>query len=552
MVYIQRQEWFWAIGWSIFILIIISTPYLYGAAISTQTNQFGGFVIGVEDGNSYLAKMRLGSAGGWRFHLFYTSEPHPEAYLFTFHLFLGKVARMTGLSFVLVYHLARLVTGLFLLLTVYYFTAFFTDMRSIRRLVFWLVGLGSGLGWFIVATGFSNQIGMPLDFYSPEAFAFHLLFGLPHLSLAAGLLLWSMLFLLVAWEQYRLKYAIFAGLALFGMTLVAAFYIIIAGAVIGTTLLWWTGGRIQKMFNSPSNNGGIINSQGWIEAGMAALAVAIAMPFPLYNAYVFTTNPIFRIWGEQNQILSPPPIHYLLAFGLMVLLAIFGGWQKWNDRSGRSLLLIGWCFVVPILVYLPFNLQRRLTLGVQIPLSILAALGLRWLWQNYLADKNILILRRWRFVSVGLVVLVSLSNILILLGAVLEVRRQEPPIFHSGAEVSAADWLGTQTIPDEVVLAAYQTGNFLPTRISARVFAGHGPETIYADTKINLLSQFFSSNDDNFRRELLRDYNITYLFYGPREQALGDFSPATTPYLKNVYDNGTVQIYRVVEAEISN
>lgn len=550
MVNIQRQEWFWVIGWSIVILVIISVPYLYGAAISTPANQFGGFVIGVEDGNSYLAKMRLGSMGGWRFHLFYTSEPHSEAYLFTFHLLLGKIAHLTGLSFVLVYHLARIVTGLFLLLTVYYFTAFFTDLRSIRRLVFWLVGLGSGLGWLIVATGSSNQIGLPLDFYSPEAFGFHLLFGLPHLSLAEGLLLWSILFLLLAWERRHLIYSILAGLALFGMTLLAAFYIIVAGAVMGATLFWRARDRARKMLVSPSDKGNIEKYQSWIEVGMAALALTIAVPFPLYNAYVFTTNPIFRIWGEQNQILSPPPVHYLLAFGPFALLAIVGGWHEWKSRSSRSLLLIGWCFVVPILVYLPFNLQRRLTLGVQVPLSILAALGLWWLWHNYLVGNNFPIVSRWQVLSAGLVVFLSLSNLLILLGAVLEVGRQESPIFHSGAKVSAADWLGERTTADQVVLAAYETGNFLPTRMPARVFAGHGPETAHADAKISLLTQFFSSNDDEFHRTLLQDYGINYLFYGPAEQALGSFSPATVPYLKSVYDNGTVQIYQVVETEI--
>ena len=555
---VSRSEWLWVLAWSAVILLLTSLPYLYGALLSTPQSQFGGFVIGVEDGNSYLAKMRLGATDGWRFHLFYTSESHTGAYLFLFHLLLGKFARLSRLSFVLVYHLARIICGFFLLVTVYRFAAFFTDLRPVRRLTFWLVGIGSGLGWLVTLLGLSDRLGLPLDFYSPEAFAFHALFGLPHLSLAEAFLLWGILLLLAAWEQQQPRYALVAGLALLGMTVIAAFYIVVAAAVIGIAWLLRQSRIGPKM------------SRWRTELGLATLAIAIATPVPLYNAYVFTTNPVFKIWGEQNRILSPPPVHYLLAFGPLALLAILGGRAEWRRGSIHSLVLTGWCAVTPMLVYIPFNLQRRLTLGVQVPLSILAALGM---WQlcfqssrrgdgdtyergNELEAGNAL--RRWQVASVGLVTLLSLSNLLILAGAGLEVSRQSAPIFHSGAEIGAADWLGAHATSDQVVLAAYQTGNYLPTRMSARVFAGHGPETVHSEAKRALLDQFFGAEVEgprdyyrgqdakDFRRQLLQDYGVTCVFYGPAERALGDFVPADVPYLQLVYNNGTVQIYQVL------
>ncbi len=554
---VSRSEWLWVLAWSAAILLLTSLPYVYGALLSTPQSQFGGFVIGVEDGNSYLAKMRLGATNGWRFHLFYTSESHTGAYLLLFHLLLGKIARLSGLSFVLVYHLARFICGFFLLATVYRFAAFFTGLHPVRRLTFWLVGVSSGLGWLVTLLGLSDRLGMPLDFYSPEAFAFHAMFGLPHLSLAEAFLLWAILLLLVAWEQQQPRYALLAGLALLGMTVIAAFYIVVAAAVIGVAWLlrqWRIGRRLGRWRS---------------EARLAILTIAIATPVPLYNAYVFTTNPVFKVWGEQNRILSPPPVHYLLAFGPLALLAMQGGWAEWRRGSIRSLVLIGWCAVTPLLVYIPFNLQRRLAMGVQVPLSILAAIGL---WQlcsrkshrsegNASEERKELkaeaALRRWQIASMGLVALLSLSNLLILTGAGLEVSRQSEPIFHSGAEISAADWLGAHTTSDQVVLAAYQTGNYLPTRMPARVFAGHGPETVHSEAKRALLRQFFDAEEnprssregqdgEDFRRQLLQDYSVTYVFYGPAERALGDFVPTDVPYLQLVYNNGTVQIYQVL------
>ena len=549
---VSQREWAWVLGWSAVILLVTSLPYLYGALISTPQSQFGGLVIGVEDGNSYLAKMNLGANGAWRFHLFYTSEPHQGAYVYLYYLLLGKIAHFSRLSFILVYHLARIVCGVFLLVSVYRFAAFFSELCPVRRLTFWIVAVGSGLGWLVAMLGLLDQLGLPLDFYSPEAFIFHALLALPHLALAEGLLLWAILLLLIAWEKKKLKYAVLAGLALLGLTIIVAFYILIAAVVISIAWLlrWW-----QK-------RGG--EARPWMEAGLAIVAFGIAAVVPIYNAYVFTTNPVFKVWAEQNRIFSPPPIHYLLAFAPLVLLAVVGVWVEWRFGLGREpwsdrrLYLIGWCAVVPLLVYIPFNLQRRLMLGVQVPLSILAALGLWRLLSQSVHDsegegaregrtlETKGALRRWRVSSVGLVALLSLSNILILLGAGVEVSRQSPPVFHTGAEINAADWLGAHVTPDQVVLAAFQTGNYLPTRISARVFAGHGPETVNSEAKQAMVRQFFASGDDAFRHSLLSENGVSYVFYGPSERALGGFSPADASYLQQVYDNGTVQIYQVV------
>ena len=549
---VSQREWAWVLGWSAVILLVTSLPYLYGALISTPQSQFGGLVIGIEDGNSYLAKMNLGANGAWRFHLFYTSEPHQGAYVYLYYLLLGKIAHFSRLSFILVYHLARIVCGVFLLVSVYRFAAFFSELCPVRRLTFWIVAVGSGLGWLVAMLGLLDQLGLPLDFYSPEAFIFHALLALPHLALAEGLLLWAILLLLIAWENKKLKYAVLAGLALLGLTIIVAFYILIAAVVISIAWLlrWW-----QKREGE---------ARPWMEAGLAIVAFGIAAVVPIYNAYVFTTNPVFKVWAEQNRIFSPSPIHYLLAFAPLVLLAVVGVWMEWRFGLGRKpwsdrrLFLIGWCVVVPLLVYIPFNLQRRLMLGVQVPLFILAALGLwRLFSQNTqssegegaregrtLETKGAL--RRWRVSSVGLVALLSLSNILILFGAGVEVSRQSSPVFHTGAEINAADWLGVHVTPDQVVLAAFQTGNYLPTRISARVFAGHGPETVNSEAKQAMVRQFFASGDDALRHSLLSENGVSYVFYGPNERALGAFSPADAPYLRQVYDNGTIQIYQVV------
>ena len=47
---------------------------------------------------------------------------------------------------------------------------------------------------------------------------------------------------------------------------------------------------------------------------------------------------------------------------------------------------------------------------------------------------------------------------------------------------------------------------------------------------------------------ILERYGITYVFYGPDEQAMGEFDPEAAAYLEPVFRHGTVSIYEVEEA----
>lgn len=530
MLTLSKREWPWLLGWSAAIILISSLPYLYGWWLSTPQMQFSGFFIGVEDANSYLAKMRQGAGGGWLFHLPYTPEAHPGVYLYTFHLLLGKISAATGLSPTLTYHVARLGLGILLLVLVYQFIAAFAADLKIRRTAFLLVGWGSGLGWLVIATGWVNQIGLPLDIYLPEGFNFLILLHLPHLLLAETLLLAGFLCLWRAWEtdHRRWVWAILAGGAFFVVVGVAAFYLIVMIAVVGTTMLlrFWFARR-----------------WAWGEVGLALAALSITLPVSLYNFWVFATIPAYQLLSQQLIMRSPAPIHYLLAYGVLALLALPGLKKAW-PQGRHFALLIAWVVVVPILIYLPFNLQRRLVMGVQLPLSILAALGL-----SYLCGAS---LRRWRWSNTGLILLVSLTNIFLVIGGLLNISAQQAPIFHPASQLAAMRWLD-QAANDEVILAVYATGNVLPAYANVRAFVGHGPETLYSDEKRAQAQQFFTTaTTDAWRIALLRDYGVRYIYYGPAEKAAGGFAPDRASYLEEIYQNGEIQIFEVNSARLES
>ena len=202
---VARAEWRWVLAAALVALAIVNVPYLAGGSSERPERVFGGCILLVDDCYSYLAKMRQGAEGAWLFHLAYTPEPHRGALFFPFHLLLGKVAALLPggdltVRMVWVYHAARVIFGLGLLLTVYRFLAACTERVAVRWLAWLMVTFGGGLGWLLIVFGQSNWLGNPpLDFYLPEGFAFLVLFGFPHLALAQSLLLWGILFLSKAW-----------------------------------------------------------------------------------------------------------------------------------------------------------------------------------------------------------------------------------------------------------------------------------------------------------------------------------------------------------------
>lgn len=539
----NRREWGFVLVLGVLALVITSIPYILGAVWATENRVFGGFVFALEDCYSYLAKMRQGAEGEWLFHIAYTSEPHIGTLFFPFHLLLGKIAALVPgsdltLRMVWVYHAARWLCGLGLLLTLYRFLAEFTTRVAVRRLAWLIVTFGGGLGWLLVVLGEPDWLGsQPLDFILPEGFTFLVLYAFPHIALARTLLLWGILFLLWSWSPdrvsritrhvFRVPYSVVAGALWLLMGLVVPFYVAVAWAVTGAAwiALWIRSGRAV-----------------WREAVQAGISVLVSCPIVLYSAWVFQ-KPVYAVWAAQNTIRSPHPLHYLAAYGPLLVWAALAVRDAW--RAERPLwLALAWVCVVPFLVYSPFNLQRRLVEGVQVPLGLLAAWGLVKV-SEAIGQRGI----RYTLIMGAAVGILSLTNLMLVVGNCRALNGLPGPIYRDIGEIAALDWLHGEAGPTDVVLSSYETGNYLPARVWARSFLGHGPETVYFAEKRLLVARFFDeATSHRWRYELLDYYGVDYVFWGPAERALGNFDPrAATYYLWPVYEVDEYTIFKVVQ-----
>jgi hypothetical protein len=286
----------------------------------------------------------------------------------------------------------------------------------------------------------------------------------------------------------------------------------------------------------------------WREIGLATLALSLGALVVVYNLWLTVSEPVYRAWASQLHMLSPHPLHYLLgyapllvpaAWGLKVLAEQIRSAVNHPAVQSNWLLPIAWLVAAPVLAYLPFTAQRRLIVLAQVPLAMLAAMGLRdWFGRKL-----------WAYA--GYVTAASLSVLLLTFGSLGPIGQKEIPVFRPTSEEAALAWLAAHSTPGEAVLASFEVGNVIPARTDLSAFAGHGPETLHSIDKRDMIHRFFAAEtDDAWRRSLLSEFDLDYVFWGPLERALGDWKPTAALYLDSVYEGGGITIFRVAQEEI--
>lgn len=506
----------WCMVFAAVLAVASSVPYLLGASGADSDWRFSGFVLAVEDGNSYIAKMLTGQHGDWLFRSPYSSMPQRGVLAFLPYLVLGKLSDGSHAQLVVLFHLLRIAAIPLLVLAIYRFVGHFVASKSWRRWITVLATAGGGLGWLVVALGRPDWLGsLPLEFYSPEAFGFLAVLGFPHLILARAGMLWGFTLYLSRPTGWAAGIVILCSGILHSPIVVPA--LVVLGAHQVALLL---------------------SGRSAIEWRRKALAAGLLVaPLMIYLIAALATDSYLQQWAVQNRIRSPHPLHYLLAYGVVLPAAILGARRALRSRCAQQLLPLGWAVVLPVLAYAPVDLQRRLTEGGWIALLVLAAIGLA-----EPAD------RRGRTLRVGLAVLLLPSSLLLYAGSLANLRRPAEPIYQKANQVAAFQWLADAAEPRSIVLAAFQTSNALPAWAPVRVVAGHGPESARLAELSPQVSAFFSSaGSDQARRSLVREQDVDYLFWGPAEQALDGWRPEDWDCLELAHRQLEFEIYSVCD-----
>lgn len=513
---------------AVIVSILTILPYLIGFISQGEEWRFTGFVVGVEDGNSYLAKMLSGAAGSWLFRSPYSSSPQKGVIAFLPYILLGKITSSPAQheQLIVVYQLFRIV-GIFLaVLASWDFICIFISKNELRIWALIIAIFGGGLGWIVVLTQQKHLLGsVPLEFISPESFGFLALLGFPHLAFARGLFLWG-------FTHYLQKPSGFgAGVLWLLMGFFQPMMVVIGWAVIGTHNV------ILSMVFLLKKPADILSERRKIKKSITKLAkvILVSAPIVIYTAWAFLTDPYLTGWAGQNNLPSPHIFHYLVAYGLMLPAAIFGLKMHIRNNRYQALFLIGWLLILPVLLYAPVPTQRRLAEGVWVAIVVSVFL---------VFSGERIFTRKWK---VYLLFTIP-SSVILLLGSLMVAISPAKPVFRPVAEVQMFRYFELQDIPNPVILSSYEIGNPLPAWVPARVVLGHGPESTPRDQIEKDLETIFSAaTPASIRNKTLQEYQVDYLIWTQEDRDRWLWDPREHPELRLVYNERGYSIYALAE-----
>ncbi len=541
---------------SLVLLVVTSLPYIYGYLSAPADKWFSGVIYNVHDTAQYLSWMRE-SATRFFIENKLTAEPNPPVFVNLHWWIMGRVGAVLGLSLPQAYQLFRLLVIPLYVGVAYWLCGLFFLERRRRHFAFWLMTLGSGLGWIWVAyKQFAGELPYPHDVYTTPGNTFWVMLASPHLTLALAL---TLLTLGLTWLGHKRQR--------FGVSLAAAGMALFLGLghIYDLVTVWAVLGAFGVLLT-------LRDGFRWRTFTTLFMVVLVSAPAALYFGWVSSSaNPLWQQALAQFDnlgVFTPSPLHLLILLGFTFFLAV-GGFTRGLDAlaalrggflralSDRDLFLKGWFLANLVIIYLPLRFQIMLLTGFQ---SVLAALATDFVFDDLLPrleargmdEMGHALLtgeRLARYVPALLLLLVLPTNVYLLTWRFVDLQRYDYPYYLQRDEVAAMRWLELNASPDDLVLSAFVTGHYIPGLAGTRAFLSNAVMTIDFGTKQALVAAFFDeTTSDEARRALLLDYGVDYVFYGKPERSLGGFNPAGASYLHLVFHSPGASVYGVLPA----
>lgn len=517
--------------------ILASLPYVFGYFISPPGLHFMGLTYNIDDACVYLSWMRQAADGHLLIRNQFAVEPQKSLQFNILFLILGWLARLSHLPLIAIYHFARVVFGILLLWLIYRFSQLFFENEEPRIAVLILAAFSSGVGWMF---GHSSARSLPVDLWQPEAITFLSLYLNPLFLCAQALMLGTLMLMMRCRETRRPRDAAYAGICMLLLANIHTYDVV-------TVVVVWTAFLVVDF--------ALQRRLDYRLVSLSALAGMISIPALLYQWYLLRSEEVFRL-RVGTPALSPPLWQYLAGFGMIILLALLAVPQAIR-RKNTHLLPLVWIIVGFALPYVPFSQQRKLIMGVHIPLVILTA------WAIVSLSKKV---NRAVVPIAVLVAILAVPSNLLFLRRDMDwlVRNQTATQMHrpylSDSELAGLQWLQLHSTPGDSVMAFPDIAVFVPALTGAETYAGHWSETPHFAQKLGELWDFASVGEPEYqRREFLTQSRTRYLWWdfslkkmparSEDDQPLATFAPERTDYLKQVFRSRNIVIYAIAEQQ---
>jgi hypothetical protein len=440
-----------------------------------------------------------------------------------------------------------------LLFLIYRFYRFLVPNDPLARITgLFMACLGTGFGWMYWPrwADKNHPIVFPVDTWQPEALTFQSIETSALFSISQILIVAVIFLLAVGQRSGKMKYAVFAGLAALFLGDIHSYDILhLAAAWILYLIVMDV---VERRFNKSA----------WIQA---LVCCVIGLPSPLYQYHMFLTDPV---WHERvfDLTLSPPLRYYLLGWGLVFLLAFttfvffikdnFKQTELFSEDRRGLILPICWFLGALAISYLPHtNFQRKMIMGADIPLSLLAGCAI-----SMLSSK---LERGSRLAVAAFVCMLTLPTTILWLTRDINhvINNKSETLtapYISTDQLAAFDWIRQNTQPDDAILGPPSLMIFVPGWCDRYTYASQWGETPNYKTRVSDVNKFLLDDlSPDQRVEDLHNWKINYLLE-PNDLAgktitlksgetLGYADYSQMPQLfEPVYHNDEITIYKVM------
>jgi len=510
-----------------------------------------------DEAATYWSWMRQAREGRFFLTDQLTPEEHPRNYVNLLWWILGSISRLTGWSLVAVYSGARVILGAALLALLYRLARVLFS-RPGERLACFLILVLSG-GWEGLFRFLGPLPGVPRlnspSWWMPEISTFFSLMLFPHFLAGFLCILGGTLAMIHAWTTdpipaaRRRWSAVGAGLAL---ALLTFFHPYDAVTLMGTL---WSAPLLFALVERRSP------VPQWRQSLIATL---VWIPALLYNVAVFTANPAMRAWDLQNLMNTPIVKKLIICLGVGLVLSAFALLAP-RRLNRPQMVMAAWLLSTLVIIHLPIRFQRRMVGGIQFPMAALGVagvvnVGIPWLWKRLrLGRGRAEIGDRTGWAGLAAVLLIApvwcATPLYLLRNEMKAVRSGDYPAWLLKEEAAALRFLESHAPPDSRVLASYEMGNWVPAYAGVRCVLGHYALTMDAEGKKRDVQKFFSAGveADDWRRDVLRRWKVSFLLVSQYERALGGFDPSTRDWLSEVFVAGedparSARVFAVLES----
>ncbi len=518
---------------------------------------FSGCLFNNVDGWSYRAYANYyRHGGGLAIDNPWATEPKPPAFINLTWLLIGRLMA-AGIPLRVSWHALQALGSCLLLTFLLALIRRLTPDRITAWTAFLLCAFGSGFGWLaaLFDPTFSHDALLTVDFFQTDAFPVMMYWHMPHLPLSWAMLLAIYLFMHMALSGRGRRWSMVAAAIALPMGFIHPYSFV---TILPVTAAWWLATLRRR------------GRAGLRHLVDIALLAGGMLPGLLYFGLVMPRAPNFiHVW--QGFIQKPGLVPILLGYGLFVPLALVGlaaAWRKTGRPDERLETILVWLAVQGVLHIGPFfRFAAHLGEGLLVPMSILAAGG-------FLDIRRRLLERRagsehaspepprggpipWAWV-VPLVLAVFPSTVYLVGFQVRELGQGRNSGLFGDTSASvprkaleALDFLDRQAGGKyPLVLSGPHAGLYLPAFARIRSLNGHPACVKDSSDKFAMSSFLFGSTAEVADwLWLLETYPVEFVWWSRAEDRYGAQRPPDRPFMKRIFDNGEVTIYRVIRPE---